>query len=379
VSTPAPPSFAIGPLAPMDRAARMALVRASLDSAGCDALIVTKPENIRWLTGFTGSNGLVVLTADSVTVVTDGRYQAQLAQQLDEAGVDAQVSITREIRRPVLAAASGADRIGLESAEVSWADQRRFAEWFQPRDLVPTVDLIEAHRRIKDEGEIDRLRAAAAIADDALTLLKPELSNHRSERWIARNLDATMLELGADDLSFDTIVAAGTNSARPHATPCERVLQDGDMVVMDFGAKVDGYGSDMTRSFLLGQPSDRQRAVFDAVIEAQAAGVAAVRAGIEEREIDRICRSTLEQHGLADAFVHGTGHGIGLEIHENPILSTRASGILRSGYVVTVEPGVYLPDLGGVRIEDSVVVTESGCEPITLSSKSPAVGADGSR
>lgn len=360
-------------LLPMDRNARLNRLRASLDDVGCDALIVTKPVNIRWLTGFTGSNGTVIVTFDSLAVVTDGRYETQVHQQLASAGVEARVTITRDIEQPVLDALAGAPRIGLESEHVSWAAMRRFARLLEDRELVPTVELVELERRRKDPGEIQRLRLAASIADQALTRVRPELNAGRSELAMARMLEAAMMDLGADELSFPTIVAAGPNSAKPHATPSDRVIEPGDMVVIDFGARIDGYGSDMTRSFLLGTPSDRQQSVFDAVIDAQAAGVAAVRDGVDEREIDRVCRQRLTEHGLGDAFIHGTGHGIGLEIHENPILSSRATGILRSGYVVTVEPGAYLPDLGGVRIEDSVVVTTSGCEPITLSSKSPTV------
>lgn len=360
-------------LAPMDRSLRLDRVRAAVADAGCDLLIVTKLLNIRWLSGFTGSNATAIVTPDSFTIITDGRYETQIADQLSAAGVEATVAITREIAEPVAVAVGQAGRIGLESADVTWASQRQFAEWLPGRELVPTSELVEYQRRFKDTGELQRLRLAASIADRALSVVKPELNAGRTELEIARMLDATMLDLGADDLSFATIVAAGPNSAKPHATPSDRPIGDGDMVVIDFGAKVDGYGSDMTRSFLLGETTDRQREVFEAVEQAQARGVAAVRDGVEEREIDRVCREELGNRGLGEAFIHGTGHGIGLEIHENPILSTRATGILRSGYVVTVEPGVYLPDLGGIRIEDSVVVTESGCEPITLSSKSPAV------
>ncbi|MGH1493990.1 MAG: aminopeptidase P family protein [Acidimicrobiales bacterium] len=364
-------------LAPMDRAARLARVRAAVAEAGCDGLIVTKELNVRWLSGFTGSNATAVITPESFTIVTDGRYQSQIEEQLAAADVTAEVVITREPREPLLAALGDARRIGLESENVTWSTKRRFAEWFEAglpgHTIVATSELIETERRFKDRGEIDRLKLAAAIADQALDQVRSSLDTGVSEVEVARQLDGAMMDLGADGLSFATIVASGPNSAKPHATPSDRVIGPGDMVVIDFGAKVDGYGSDMTRSFLIGEPSARQREVFDAVIASQAAGVAAVRDGVEEREIDRICRKTLADHNLEEAFIHGTGHGIGLEIHENPMLSTRATGILRSGYVVTVEPGAYLPELGGIRIEDSVVVTDSGCEPITHSSKSPIV------
>jgi Xaa-Pro aminopeptidase len=365
--------FDTASLPQMDRTARLDRTRQAMAEQGIDALAVTKAVNIRWLTGFTGSNGLVVVGPDGLTLVTDQRYEVQVAQQLAGAGVTAEVAITRDPSDPVAAAVGSAKTVGLESTDVTWAQQRRFLSWLEGRDLVPTEDLIEALRRIKDEAEVARLKMAAAIADAALGAVRSDLGAGMTEAQIATSLDRHMVDLGADGLSFPTIVAAGPNSAKPHAQPSERPISSGDMVVIDFGAAVDGYGSDMTRSFLVGETSARQREIFEAVIDAQAAGVAAVADGVEEQAIDRACRDRLTEHGLGEAFIHGTGHGIGLEIHENPILSSRSSGILRSGYVITVEPGAYLPELGGIRIEDSVVVTESGCEPITLSPKDPTV------
>lgn len=361
------------PLPTMDRAARLARVRAAMANAGCDGLIVTKPINVRWLSGFSGSNATAVITGDSFTIVTDGRYQSQIAEQLTAANVSAEVAITREPQAALTAALADCQNLGLEADHVTWSTQRQFSEWFEPRQLIPTSELVEAERRIKDDGEIARLKLAASIADRALAQVRPELNERQTELDIARRLDGVMMDLGADEVSFATIVAAGPNSAKPHATPSDRVIEAGDMVVIDFGAKVDGYGSDMTRSFLIGDPTPEQQHVFDAVIESQAAGVAAVRAGAEELAIDRACREALAKYDLAEAFIHGTGHGLGLEIHETPFLSVRSTGTVQSGYVITVEPGVYLPELGGIRIEDSVVVTDSGCEPITLSSKSPVV------
>ncbi len=191
-----------------------------------------------------------------------------------------------------------------------------------------------------------------------------------SERHVALQLDTRMLELGADGISFDTIVAAGVNSSRPHHQPSGHVLTRGDLVVIDFGASIDGYGSDMTRTVVCGgRPTPEQDRIYHAVAASQAAGVAAVRDGVEQVAIDTACREVLDREGLGEAFVHGTGHGIGLEIHEQPILSRQSVGILRADLVVTVEPGAYLPGFGGVRVEDSVVVTSTGCVPITLCPK----------
>jgi Xaa-Pro aminopeptidase len=360
-------------LRPMDRLARLARLRAALPDAGVDGLVVTKPQNIRWLTGFTGSSGTVALTADAITLITDDRYRTVAAQQLDEAGVEAAIVIDRDLSGPLTDAVGRLDRVGLEAGHVTWDRATAVERWLDDATVVPTVGLIEGLRRVKDRGEIDRLGRAAAIADAALAHVAPGLVPGRTEKEVARELERAMVDRGADGLSFPTIVAAGPNSAKPHAVPSDRELAPGDLVVIDFGASVDGYGSDMTRSFLIDPVDEADLELYRAVERAQAAGVAAVGDGVEERAVDEACRRALADRGLAEAFVHGTGHGIGLEIHEDPFLSTRSTGILRSGYVVTVEPGVYLPERGGVRVEDSVVVTDRGCEPLTRSPKDPLI------
>ncbi len=191
-----------------------------------------------------------------------------------------------------------------------------------------------------------------------------------SERDFAAQLDHKMLSLGSEGLSFDTIVASGPNSAKPHHQPTDRLFVAGDLVIIDFGAKIDGYGSDMTRTYVVGrQATAEQRDLYDAVAAAQAAGVHVVKAGVPLADVDSACRSLLADRGYGDAFVHGTGHSLGLEIHEQPMLSSRSVGILRAGLMVTVEPGAYLPGFGGVRVEDSVLVTDEGCEPITHAPK----------
>ncbi len=361
---------AAGSLVPMDRRRRFDAVRHAMAAASVDALWVTKPVNVRWLTGFVGSNGQVLVESDTAHLVTDDRYREQANEDIGNAGLEGIVAVVIARTPDSLFTSVGAIRLGIEANHLTVAaeaDLRRSAEQVE---LVPTVGLIEDERRIKDSAEIERLRGAAAIADAALAQTRPLLQPGRSEQWFARQLDQAMIDLGADGLSFETIVAAGPNSARPHARPSDRVIEAGDLVVVDFGASLDGYGSDMTRTFVVGaEPSERQRELYEAVQVAQAAGVATVRAGVDERAVDDACRQILDERGLGEAFVHGTGHGIGLEIHEGPILSTRSVGRLPAGLVVTVEPGVYLAGVGGVRIEDSVIVTETGCEPITHSPK----------
>ena len=374
---PAAVSFDRDSLAPMDVADRPVRLRARLDEAGCDALLVTDLTNVRYLTGFTGSAALLLVTHDDLVFVTDGRYRDQAAAQLGAAGVAARVEIgrTRDEQRGLLAGAvSGVARLGLEAEAVTWAQQRRFAtEWFEGTEMVATEGLVEDLRQVKDAGEVARLAAACAIADAALATVRPRLGEGPTEAEVALELEWQMRRLGADGPSFDTIVASGPNGAMPHHRAGERRIDEGDLVVVDFGALVDGYHSDMTRTFAVGDPSDTQQRMLDVVHAAQAAGVAAVRAGVAAAAVDEACRAVLREVGWEDAFLHGTGHGVGLDIHESPRVAASAAGSLADGHVVTVEPGVYLPEHGGVRIEDTVVVTAEGCRTLTLAPKDPAV------
>ena len=355
----------------MDRAARIERVRSLFEVHDVEAAIITTPVNVRWLTGFTGSNGRLLVDLDGAVLYTDGRYTEQSATELEAAGVDALVSVhdVAPAGHAHMAERLGSSTVGFESTDLSFADHAQLADALHEATLVPLGPVIAELRQVKDAGERSRLERAAAIADAALASQLGALRPGVSERAFQLDLDRAMLDLGADGLSFDSIVASGPNSALPHARPSQRRFGDGDLVVIDFGASVDGYGSDMTRTFCIGEPTERQLDLYDAVQEAQAAGKEAVRDGVEERSIHETCSAVLDRRGYGDAFIHGTGHGIGLEIHEQPILSPRSVGILRAGLIVTVEPGAYLPGFGGVRVEDSVVVTASGCEPITHAPK----------
>lgn len=357
----------------MDVADRPWRLRARLDAAGCDALLVTNVTNVRYLTGFTGSSATVLVTPDELMFVTDGRYRDQATAQLAAALVAATVAVgrTSDEQRELLAGpVAGLARLGLEAAAVTWAEQRRYAEeWFPGTELVPTEGLVEDLRRVKDAGEVARIQAACAMADAALAAVRHRLGEGATEAEVALELEWQMRRLGADGPSFDTIVASGPNGAMPHHRAGERRITEGDLVVIDFGALVDGYHSDMTRTVMVGDPTDTQRRMLDTVMASQAAGVAAVRSGIEAREVDEACRAVLREAGWEDAFLHGTGHGVGLDIHEAPRVSATAAGSLADGHVVTVEPGVYFPEHGGVRIEDTVVVTDEGCTVLTNASK----------
>ena len=338
-------------------------------------LLVTSLTNIRYLTGFTGSAGLLFVFGEDAVLVTDGRYETQAQEQLEAAGAPVAVQVApaahqRQMCTDIAASRSVA-HLGLEAAHVTWARQQAFAaDWFPEVELLPTVGLVEALRIVKDAAEVERLASAARIADEALASLRPRLAEGMTEAEFGRALDFRMQELGASGPSFETIVAAGPNGAKPHHRPSDRVIGRDEPVVLDFGALVDGYCSDMTRTVWVDSVAspDLRRAV-SVVLESQAAGVAAVRAGVACADVDRACRAVIEEAGWGDRFVHGTGHGVGLDIHEAPSVGSTSTDTLVAGHVVTVEPGVYLPGLGGVRIEDTVVVTEDGCIPLTSTAK----------
>ncbi|MCU1452792.1 MAG: Xaa-Pro aminopeptidase [Acidimicrobiales bacterium] len=364
-------------LPPMDVPGRADRLRAALAAAEVPALLVTSLTNIRYLTGFTGTAALVLVTADDLLFVTDGRYGEQSAAQLAGAGVEARIEVSAREQRSIVqgaVAAAGLERLGLEADAVTWAAQRTYdREWFADVELVPTVGLVTGLRRTKDEGEVARIAAASGIADAALAEVRPLLAEQPTEAEFGLRLDTAMRRLGADDVSFETIVAAGPNGARPHHRPTRRTIVDGDLVVVDFGALLDGYHSDMTRTVMVGEPSPTQARMLAVVCEAQAACVAAVAAGVACAAVDGACRAVLDAAGWGEAFLHGTGHGVGLDIHEAPNVGATSVGELAVGDVVTVEPGVYLPEHGGVRIEDTVVVTADGSRPVTLAPKLTAL------
>jgi Xaa-Pro aminopeptidase len=359
------------PLRPIEVAPRLDRLRAQLAGAGVDALLVTKLTNVRYLTGFTGSAAVLLVTPGDALFVTDGRYAERSQEELGVAGVTARTEIgaTAAAQRALLAGAvAPGTRLGLEDHAVTWAQQREYATAFEGVELVPAGTLVEGLRRVKDPGEIDRIRRACAIADDAFQALLPRLAGV-TEREFARLLEFAMRERGASGNSFDPIIASGPNGSKPHHTPTDRVIGRHELVVCDFGCVVDGYCSDMTRTVAMGDPGAEARRVYDVVLESQRAGRAHVAAGVGCADVDRASRDVIAAAGWADAFSHSTGHGVGLEIHEAPRVASTADDTLLLGDVVTVEPGVYLRGVGGVRIEDTVVVGADGAEPLTLTPK----------
>jgi Xaa-Pro aminopeptidase len=351
----------------MDVAGRAARVRDQLEGAGYDALLVTRLPNVRYLSGFTGSAGMLVVAPEELVLLTDGRYETQSREQLGAAGVEARVEIAPGGgQNPVLAQlVAPYPRLGLEAHGVTWAQQRVWAGAFTGVTLVATEDVVEGLRRVKEPGEVARVHAACAIADDALATTLPMLADAPTEREFALALEIEMRRRGASGTSFDTICASGPNGALPHARPSERRVQRGELVVIDFGCIVDGYCSDMTRTVSVGDPGSEATRMWDVVRASQQAGREAVVAGVACAEVDRACREVIDAAGWGDAFSHGTGHGVGLEIHEAPRVAKASGGSLDAGVVVTIEPGVYLPGIGGVRLEDTVVVTDAGADALT--------------
>jgi len=365
-------------LGPLNVAGRLDRLRPRMTEARCDALLVTDLANVRYLTGFTGSAAVLLVGDDQALLVTDGRYRTQAAEQLSGSGVAGDVELFvgggAEQRQALVAALSAAPwrRLGLEADAISWAAQRRWDSELRESELIPTSGLVEGLRLVKDEGELARMAHAAAVADAALADVLSLLSAGTTEANMALALDSAMRRGGAEDRAFETIVASGPNSAKPHARPSDRRMEPGDAVVVDFGAVYDGYRSDMTRTFFVGgAPSGDMARVLEVVAAAQAAGVAAVGPGVVTGDVDRACRQLVADAGFGPAFEHGTGHGVGLHVHEAPAVAAGATAILEPGVVVTVEPGVYLAGRGGVRIEDTVVVTDDGCRPLTRFPKEP--------
>lgn len=338
-----------------------------------DAFLVGDLTNVRYLTGFTGSNGAVLISASGPAgdrICTDGRYQTQVGEQ---AG-DLEAVLARDCPPALLrvAADAGARRIGFEADALTVAAHRALgADAPDGVELVGRTGLVQGLREIKDAGEIALLRQACRIGDEALAALIDGggLRAGATEREVARALEWEMYRHGADAVAFETIVAAGAHSAIPHHRPTHEVLADGDFVKIDFGAVFGGYHSDMTRTFVLGRAAPWQREIYELVATAQSAGRAALHPGADLRGVDAAARTVIADAGHAENYVHGLGHGVGLEIHEAPGIGKLATGTLPCGAAVTVEPGVYLPGRGGVRIEDTLVVTDGDPELLTASDK----------
>jgi Xaa-Pro aminopeptidase len=354
-------------------AQRRDALRATAAAQGLDAVLVTNLLNVRYLTGFTGSNGVLLVRTDGADLFgTDGRYTTQAGTQVP----DVELLVDRATVAALARAAvqRGIGRLGYESHDLTvdgLAALEKVLADAGGAELSSVRRAVEAQREIKDDEEIDSLRRACTVADQALAELATEgaLRPGRTELEVGRELDARMLQLGAEAPSFETIVATGANSAIPHHRPDSTVLRDGDLLKLDFGATVEGYHSDMTRTVVLGHAADWQREIYELVAASQSAGRAALAVGADVVAVDAAARQVIVDAGHGEHFSHGLGHGVGLEIHEAPGIGQLGAGTLAAGMAVTVEPGVYLPGHGGVRIEDTLIVTDDEPELLTLTSK----------
>jgi Xaa-Pro aminopeptidase len=345
------------------RADRLAQVVAD---QGLDALLVTNLPNLRWVTGFTGSNGAALVGPDVRLFLTDFRYVDQAADQVQ--GFE-RVRAGRDLLGDMAARLTG--RVGFEDASLSVRSHERLRDAAGDAvELKGASGAVEQLREIKEPHELEAMKAAAQIADQAYAELAERGIAGRTEKEIAAQLEVRMRELGAEDRSFPAIVASGGHGALPHAEPRDVAVERDTFMIVDMGCVVDGYCSDCTRTFATGPVADDAQAVYDLVARAQLAGLDAVRAGAGCREVDTAARQIIDAAGHGEHYGHGLGHGVGLEVHEGPRLAQTATGTLRTGNTVSVEPGVYLPGVLGVRIEDLVVVTESGCDILTGFTKS---------
>lgn len=345
---------------------------AMLTNLEADAFLVLNREgsdhaSLFYLTGFTGE-GALLLTRKTTTLLTDSRYTEQVGREVSESALEKMDLVTVKGSYidgvAALFDGDGRKKVAFSAARMSHAVVLKLRESIDG-DIISFPDPVAALRSIKDPEEIVKIREAVRLAEESLTVLIEKIKVGISERELALQLEFIMREKGAEKVAFDLIVAAGENSALPHYQPGERTIKEGDLLLFDIGARFGGYCSDMTRVFIVGRASARAQAIYDLVLAANEAGIAAVRAGESGVAVDAAARDLIAQGGHKEHFGHGLGHGVGLEVHEAPRLSPLSDDTLQPGMVVTVEPGVYLPGFGGVRIEDLVVVTEDGCDLLT--------------
>jgi Xaa-Pro aminopeptidase len=352
------------------RPRRLEALADAVRASHLDALLVSGLANIRYLTGFSGSNALVVASPAETLLITDFRYATQAPEEVGDVArvaVEAQSLWTGLWR--LLPQLAGVEVLGFESAHLLYRDFQRLAEGGARWQWRPTTDLVETLRERKDADEVTWIRRAADVATSALERLLPRVRDGQTEHQIAGMLEGELREGGSEGLPFPTIVASGARAALPHARSSERCVERGDFLLLDFGAIAGGYCADITRTVVVGRADERQREVYEVVRVAQAEAARSIRAGMRARDADGIARRYIEGRGFGEAFGHSLGHGIGLEVHEAPRLASTADGMLPADAVVTVEPGIYIAGWGGVRIEDDVHLAPDGPRILTSFSR----------
>lgn len=348
---------------------RLERLRVSLAERGLDGIVIHKPENQAYVSGFTGGEGLLLITAARAILITDFRYTEQAAAEAPDFDVMKPES-TQHALVAKLVGELQVKRLGFEGDHLKVDEHAAYLKAGAGCEWVTATGLVEELRMIKDESELALMRRAAAIADEAFAQIMPLIKPGAVEHDLAVELEYRMKKLGAEGISFETIVASGVRSSLPHGRASDKVIESGDLVTFDFGSLYKGYCSDMTRTVMVGEPTEKQREIYAIVLEAQKRGVAACRPGMTGKELDEVCRSYIRERGYAEYFGHGTGHGVGRFIHEGPKVNVRGEkDVLKPGMIVTIEPGIYLPGWGGVRIEDMLLVTETGSESFSHSPK----------
>lgn len=347
---------------------RVERLRKAFAKQEIDALLVSSATNRRYMTGFSGSSGVALITENEALLITDFRYVDQAEEQAEAYTIVKHEgpigeTIASELRR------LNVKRLGFEQDHVTFSEYRGFQERFTGTELIPISGVIEELRLVKDERELSLIRKAVEIADQTYSHILSFIKPGMKEIEVANELEFHMRKLGATCSSFDIIVASGVRSALPHGVASSKVIEKGDFVTLDFGAVYQGYVSDITRTIAMGEPADELKTIYDVCLQAQNIGVEKLKAGMTGKEADALCRDYIREHGFGDCFGHSTGHGIGLDVHEGPALSHRVGRVLEPGMVVTVEPGIYIKGVGGVRIEDDVLIKEDGNEILTKSVK----------
>ena len=346
---------------------KLAKLRASLINKGIDALLITNDYNRRYMTGFTGTAGVAVVSQNDAVFITDFRYTEQAAAQVKDFRIVQHTgTIFAEVANQV--AQMNIQTLGFEKDALVYSMYELYKNSVKA-DLVPVSGLIEKIRLIKTEQEINIIKVACEIADHAFTHILDFIKPGKTELEVSNELEFFMRKQGATSSSFDIIVASGVRSALPHGVATDKIIEQGDFVTLDFGALYNGYISDITRTIAVGKPSEKLVEMYNVVLESQLLALEKVGPGMTGIEADAVARDYLKSKGYGEAFGHSTGHGIGLEVHEGPGLSFRSETVLQPGMTVTIEPGVYLPGIGGVRIEDDILITENGNERLTHSTK----------
>jgi len=354
----------------MDYEFRTNVIREKIVESELDGFLIARENNIRYLSGFfgKGSGSWVLLTQDNQYLLTDSRFTEQ---------ADKQAPFYKKYiwQRPYIKYFTNLikeleiKKLGFESNNITYHNFLKIKESILDVELVPISGFVEEMRAVKSKEEIDLIKRAASISDKAFTIIINEIKTGMRERDIANRLDFILRDLGADKESFDTIVASGIMSSMPHATASNKVVEVGDLVKLDFGSIVDGYHSDMTRMVVIGKPTDKQKNIFNIVLEAQIKALGAARPGVKCKILDKIARDFITEKGYGENFLHGLGHGVGLNIHELPTLTKNSEDILKKGMVFTIEPGIYIKNFGGVRIEDLLFVTDDGYEILSKTEK----------